>query len=102
MESSEQKLLNQTKGESYSMSMIIETSISEIDQKRSFMNEAMDSSLFSLLTTSLNLDDCLKMMRLSKQYNHYLTKAPEVLDFIWKKQFEYEYVKTEYPDHHIL
>ncbi len=60
-------------------------------------NDTFDSNLTSLLTTYVGFNEVYCLMYLNKQMNHYLTK--QNLDFIWKKQFEYEFPQINYPDH---
>jgi hypothetical protein len=52
-------------------------------------NDTFDSNLTSLLTTYVGFDEVYCLMFLNKQTNYYVTK--QNLDFIWKRQFEYEY-----------
>jgi hypothetical protein len=49
----------------------------------------------------MGLDDCLQISRLNKMFNHFMFKANEVSEFIWRHQYDYEFKQREYPDHTI-
>ncbi len=59
--------------------------------ERASFCSVLDFSLTSLLTTFVGLDECVRLSRLNKMLNRFVFKAPEVSDFIWRKQFQYEF-----------